>query len=652
MKRPMRLFAAIMAEVLRERAGNVLPIAAVGILLAAAMVGSAVDFSRYYRVHNQLQVACDAGVLAGRRAVTTNGLDSTATAAAEKFFSANFLEASNEVTKPTFVTSSPDNGNTISAVATTKLDTLIMRLFGFDDFALKATCSASMGVGNADVMMVLDTTGSMDEKLSGSTQTRISALRSAMKNFYTTISTSTSGTNARVRYGFVPYSSTVNVGRLLYALNPAYLKDKHSYQSRVPYYANYANSQLQSSSTGSYSDAETTSQSTYAGPYNSSQSCQNALPNTTSWVSSGSTSTGSRQYQSTNSNGDIYTQTVTQTQTRTAYGCVASWSWSSGWVYTIYKYAQRRTLTTTNTYLAPFSTTISSDYRFDHWEYRKQEYATNVFKTFASVGTYTGDKGTLVNSTWAGCIEERATKTSSSFSYSSATGYSPSGAYDIDIDSAPTSSDDTKWAPMWTKVTYTRTGTVPNNFTMSTTTTGPSNPVDEYCPQQARGLAEMTQSAFNTYTDSLSAIGGTYLDIGMIWGGRMLSPDGIFANTVNIEPTNGGEVARHIVFMTDGEMSPSNWVQTAWGVEWFDRRVTTDGTTGDAARHTSRFLAVCNAIKAKGIRIWVVAFTSGLSTDLQTCASSQSSFTASSSAELNAAFQEIASEVGELRLIQ
>jgi hypothetical protein len=160
----------------------------------------------------------------------------------------------------------------------------------------------------------------------------------------------------------------------------------------------------------------------------------------------------------------------------------------------------------------------------------------------------------------------------------------------------------------------------------------------------------MDETSFSNYADSLVANGNTYLDIGMIWGGRMLSPDGIFQDTVNDAPSNGGEVSRHIIFMTDGEMAPYNYAHTAWGMEYWDRRVTSDGSSGDTSRHTARFLAVCQAIKDKGIRVWVIAFTSGLSSDLTKCASDNSSFTATDGAALDTAFQEIAKQVGELRI--
>src|SRR5690606_9927629 len=136
------------------------------------------------------------------------------------------------------------------------------------------------------------------------------------------------------------------------------------------------------------------------------------------------------------------------------------------------------------------------------------------------------------------------------------------------------------------------------------------------------------------------------------WGGRLLSPDGIFQDTVNEDPANGGEVSRHLIFMTDGQMDPSNNIQTTYGIEELDRRVTSDGSDSQqTSRHSSRFRAICSAIKAKGIRVWVIAFTSNLSNDLRNCASDESSFLAADAEELDEAFQEIAKQVGELRII-
>ena len=105
--------------------------------------------------------------------------------------------------------------------------------------------------------------------------------------------------------------------------------------------------------------------------------------------------------------------------------------------------------------------------------------------------------------------------------------------------------------------------------------------------------------------------------------------------------------------MTDGFQEGRSTTYQAYGIERLDRRVTSDGsTTQEDLRHSQRFRAICDAIKAKGIRLWVIGFANTLNSDLSYCGSPGSSFTASNATQLNAAFQEIAKQVGELRVMQ
>lgn len=616
----MRQVLSLIADLLPDRRGNVLPLAAMGMLVAAGVIGSAIDLGRSYKVNDQLQTACDAAVLAGRRSISTNGYDSTAQAAAASYFATNFDSTAQEARSTSFVSSTPDNGNTVNGTATATIDTLILRIFNYNSFTLTATCGSSMGVGNADVMMVMDTTGSMNSTLSGS-QTRIQALRAAMKNFYTTLANATAGTNARVRYGFVPYSSSVNVGRLLLALDPRYLVDTRTYQSRA-YTSSTTTSNSSTTSTGWIQYSYTS--------YASSTSCATSLPpDDTDFSDSGNSST------TTTTSSGVTTTTVSQPQRMYKYKCQSvNGNKNTTYYYIYYMYYSRSENTVTKS----------------SYSYGPIAYDTSTYKTFAATTTPTGTNGANVSSTWDGCIEERGTVAQSTFSYSPVSGITPTQALDLDLDAAPEVADDaTKWAPMWPDVAYRRWDAYGNYTTATTAYGGEAN---SYCPVQAKLLAETSQTDFNAYADSLNAEGSTYLDIGMIWGGRMLSPDGIFTDNVNDAPRNGGEVSRHVIFMTDGVMEPNYLIQQAWGMEYWDRRVTSDGYTNDAARHTQRFLATCEAIKDKGIRVWVIAFTSGLSTDLKTCASDNSSYTANSSSELNTAFQEIAKQVGELRMVE
>ena len=641
----------ILGALRRDALGNVLPMAAIGMLVSAMLIGGGIDMGRAYLVKNRLQAACDAAVLAGRRAVTSSAFDAASREQASTYFATNFDDAQMGTHGTAFSVTGADRGNTITGTASARLDATLTRIMGNDHFDLSVTCVSSMGVGNSDVMMVLDTTGSMDWALSGSTQTRIEALRAAMKNFYTTLHTATANSSARIRYGFVPYSSSVNVGRLLYDLGPAYLADSHTIQSRAPVFVtedrrifDHWGDPVDSTGTPDTGNYDEDSYVLHANTaYSSRDLCNAALPAATAWTNQGSSSTGSDT--SVNGSGQqVATTTVTQPQTRTTYACFRSGD---------YRHIYRRT--EYRDYYTYSHSTSDPVYRtervtrFDRWEYKPVSYDTGTYKSFAAATTNTGSSGTAQSSTWAGCIEERSSTPAAAFSYSPTTGISPTAA-DLDIDSAPGVSDGTKWAPMWPEVAYYRTS---SRGSMTSTSPSPFGVrAGSYCPKPSRLLATMTQGEFNTYADSLQAQGATYHDIGMIWGARLASPDGIFAANVTDAPSNGGNVSRHIVFMTDGEMSTNYDIQTTYGIEYHDRRVTADGYTDSDARHTSRFRAVCEATKAKGIRVWVIAFSSALTTDLEACASSGSAYTASSAAQLNFAFQEIAKQVGELRVVQ
>lgn len=642
----MQIFRKIRAE----REGVTAPAFAVMLPLLIVLVGGAVDISRMFWVKNRLQGACDAAVLAGRKSISSNGYNTAAKAVATTYFGTNFDQISQGTQNTTFTSVANSSNNQVTGNASTVLPMMFMRILGWSTSSLNVQCTSTMGVGNSDITMVLDVTGSMDSAL-GST-TRIASLRTAMKNFYITVANAAAGGNARIRYGFVPYSSAVNVGHLLYSKSPDYLADTWSVQSREAIFdettnvrfSGWANSvpsqfiDYSSSTIGSATQHSSTA-------YDTQWSCTASLPAASAWTNTGSPTTSTSTV--SNGNGTNFTRTATaQNQYQRSYVC----SPSSGSYY-IYRYDVTRVLNTYSYNTTASIVSTSTSRTFDHWEYKRVSYDVSDFKSFASVSVNNGSNGASTSYTWAGCIEERETYPATSFSYSSISGMSPSTALDLDIDTAPTSDDATKWAPMWPQVAYYRNNSSGNLTTAPVSLYGSS--AGNYCPPRSQLLTTMTQSDFNTYADSLTANGATYLDIGMMWGARISSPDGIFGDNVNSSPSNGGQVGRHIIFMTDGQMDTANYVLQSYGIEYHDRRTASDGadTTSDT-RHKARFRAICDAVKAKGIRIWVIAFTSSLSTDLTYCASSASSFTASSSSQLDAAFQTIAKQVGELRLQQ
>lgn len=654
-------------ELTLDQSGSVLPIAAAGLVVLTAIVGGGVDMSRAYKTQNRLQAACDAGVLAGRKAVRTDGFDELAEQDAESFFENNFDSGEQGAENVTFEPTSPDEGNTVNATASADVSTVVMSVFGYEQIPVSVSCSASMGVGNSDVTMVLDTTGSMGDRLEWGGPTKMAMLQDAMKAFYDTVQGSVAGGNARVRYAFVPYSQSVNVGRLVYDLDPSYLVDRWTIQSREGVYTKKEVQVFDHwadpvTTTGS---GESSERLQSEGPYNSEEysrrrDCTDSLPSDTAWTNAGSTSSESDV--SVNNRGQqVTTTTVTQGQVRTEYTCNKETTGSGKNKKTVYVpyatvYSRSRYSYQYETQDPVYTTTEISE--FSHFVFKPVSYDVSTYKSFSPVTTKTGDGGVDVVSTWRGCIEERATTPAASFNFNRMVGITPVSALDLNIDTAPDSDDDTKWAPMWPEVAYYRTSFVAtgpgrgrydlaNNGESLTGGQAPSS-----CPQRAQLLSPMTEEAFDAYADSLYPAGNTYHDLGILWGARISSPEGLFADTVNDEPANGGNVSRHIIFMTDGQMMPSNGIQSAYGIEFHDRRVTANGVNLHSRRHTSRFLALCEAVKAKGIRLWVIAFSTGLSDDLEECSSDNSAFTAEDADELNEAFQEIAKEVGELRITQ
>lgn len=237
------------------------------------------------------------------------------------------------------------------------------------------------------------------------------------------------------------------------------------------------------------------------------------------------------------------------------------------------------------------------------------------------------------------CIEERQTVTS----ITATSGYSiPSGATDLDIDTAPTATATSKWAPY-----------DPAAETAKTSTAG----INYACPSQATGFKNIADhSAMDTEMNKLVAGGYTYHDIGLIWAARLMSSSGLWSSN-NPTSFNSFPVTRHMIFMTDGAMDPDLDTYSAYGIEKYDKRVTPTGT--DATRqydsHLQRFRMLCNKIKSMNVSVWVIAFGTssgtGLSQDMINCASNPSqAFKADDQATLIAKFKQIAESIGALRL--
>ncbi|MBX7494343.1 Tad domain-containing protein [Qipengyuania sp. 6B39] len=204
---------SFLSRLYRDETGNVLPLFAAGILPLIALVGGAMDISVAYMARSKLQKACDSAALAGRQAMDGTSFKEAHKKEAEKFFDFNYPAGLYRAASLKFNIKQNGADNTeLLADASAKIPTSLMRIFGFTEIPVAVTCNAKKDIGHNDIVMVLDVTGSMNDSPSTGGGSKIAALRDGASGLYRALENAAGSTT---RYGIVPYSHTVNVGRSL-----------------------------------------------------------------------------------------------------------------------------------------------------------------------------------------------------------------------------------------------------------------------------------------------------------------------------------------------------------------------------------------------------------------------------------------------------
>ncbi|MDP5104317.1 MAG: hypothetical protein NWP98_10365 [Erythrobacter sp.] len=558
-----------------------------------------------------------------------------------------------------------DNGEgQVRGTASGTLPTTLMGAFGYDEFNLSVTCTADINISNTDIMFVLDVTGSMNcpDTSPGcgnngnveSNTALIKGLRAAVMNFYDTVEDATSN-SAQVRYGIVPYAPNVNVG---FSIPQQYMATTHTIQSRVARFReeftfipgngievgdeivisqqnewvprNTAN--FNSSSTSHYRYRTSGTSARNAGI----DYCFNSVPGTYTvngqkWVISGMNFQDNVWSGGNSNNRSGCFGFIRKTRIATEADVIEE--------------QNIRTVVNDGYTYCPVTTGVANQCGTNNpadspagWETVD---LTDLYDD-NRIMMPTATNGAMENLTWNGCIEEAETVNAANWTPI------PAGANDLNINLVPTT-EAQRWKPMLRDAVFRRTDSGGNRqLSNRTTTSNLANPTSD-CPVPARRLGEITRTDLQTYVDGLRARGSTYHDIGMIWGARFITPRGIFRADNEAAP-NGDAIGRHIVFMTDGLLQPNIDQYGTYGMEWWDRRVTANGSTDVAARHNARFLAACRAARQENITVWVVSFGLPLTAELNECASPGRAYEAADNAALTAAFREIAQKIAALRL--
>lgn len=693
----------LLARLGHDTAGNVFAMAAAAVIPMIGVVGGAIDASRLYMTRTRLQAACDSGVLAGRKAMTTNSFPAGGTAEqrARAMFEFNYQDADFQTTGTAFTPSADANGK-LSATANTTVPMTLMKIFGFTSNQVSVRCSADVQIPNIDIVFVLDVTGSMNSEIGG--VRKIESMQTAAIRFHDTLQAqlTAAGANAgRVRYGFVPYSQAVN-GRDLFRANPNNPTDRGELpltalvnnmvaESRVAHFdptgANEKYIEDADTAEIRYDQTYSASRADSTQPYVASSSnatrmsnfdCSNYAQNLSMEINDGTTRYvhlfPNTAWPGADGRGSkvLYipegstTAQATKPTTGSHYWEItfsrrsATWEDNGGQDTSRYKNCQRRVTRTRF---------VRQDFRFSHWTYQPVTFDVSNFKagtalSYASrvtsaflapgAGPFTptqlaaaADTGglTLATTTWDGCIEERDTTAVANFAPI------PAAAKDLNVITGAT--DDTfRWRPILRDLTYDRGQPAAEDSTSNF-----SRPSYE-CPDVSmRNLNTMTRTEFVDYVNSLTPAGSTYLDVGMAWGLRLIAPQGMFGAR-NLTGPNGGQISRHIIFLTDGELAPLPDVYSSYGIEEMSRRVAGSGSydynqlrTQQNTLHARRFQALCD-VQRGSISIWAIAFGTSVTSNLTTCADPNRAYQADNATELDAAFANIARDIADLRLVQ
>ena len=626
-----RLIGGLFARLIADRAGNTIALIAAALFPLLALLGSSIDMGRLYVVQSRLQQACDAGTLAARKQIAgmpnynpSSGDDQGVVIdRGRMLFNSNFPPNLYGARNLAFtITVNPDLS--IKGTANLTEPTTLMAIFGLTSVPMAVTCTAQMTVTNTDIMMVLDVTGSMNETLFGDSQSKISAVRKVVKDFWTQTATNQAPAT-RIRLGFVPYSTNVNVGSVL---KDEWVTPSWSYQSRTlggaatatGTYSFFTGASPVSGSTSNAIDQ------TYPANYDAIAklySCNSVSAGTLNQSTQLTSSTtqpfaGPPAGTSTidnylwNLNGDSYAVALTGTMCTVTKTTYVSYVLS-------YQYI-------TNPALFPTS----------NWNYQPVTQPTTNWRTASN-----------------GCMEERSTYEIDDYS-----NVDLGRAIDLDLDRVPDSTNPaTQWRPQYPAMIFDRAllWSGVGSFTTAATTTSlefvqPSAGGFAACPPPAKKLQAWDSGDLDTYLASLSAAGSTYHDIGMIWGGRLISKTGLFA-AENADASASNTTKRNVIMLTDGQTAPLDISYGAYGVEPIDQRRWSPGSSLSLTQVVEkRFTYACNAIKNKNVTVWFIAFGTALNPIMTDCAGPGHSFSAANSAELANAFAQISRGVSNLRI--
>jgi len=176
------------------------------------------------------------------------------------------------------------------------------------------------------------------------------------------------------------------------------------------------------------------------------------------------------------------------------------------------------------------------------------------------------------------------------------------------------------------------------------------------CKNQPVQPLTNSRSTILNAINQMNAAGSTVIPIGLAWGWRVISPGAPFSEGV---PYEDDTVTKVIILLTDGknDIGSLNNHNKSWyngyGYVEEGRLGTTDASQAYTALN-NRTAQLCTNAKAAGILIYTITFqvsNTTIQTLMRDCATSPAMyFDSPSNAQLQQNFQEIAAQLGKLRI--
>ncbi len=185
----------------RNESGATLIIVGLAFMMLMAAIGTAVDIGRGQLMQAKLQNAIDAAGLAAGSAINSTDIQ----AEIEKYVNLNFAQNLHGTTVTSLTHTVSEDNMILTVTANARVPTAFMQVFGQEWMDISATTEITRSNKGLELVLVLDTTGSM----AGS---KLTALKNASNDLVNILFGEGKTTAENLWIGLVPFSQAVNIG--------------------------------------------------------------------------------------------------------------------------------------------------------------------------------------------------------------------------------------------------------------------------------------------------------------------------------------------------------------------------------------------------------------------------------------------------------